>query len=335
MSSRLPLRLRWTVEAASRLHFGLLSFGATDDRPQYGGVGLMIGRPGLCLSSMDADRFGCEGPLATRVAEFANRWLESQTITELPPCRLQVQRVAQQHAGLGTGTQLGLSVAAILWHCSQGESESGHLSTRPPATTLARTVGRGARSSIGTFGFDTGGLIFERGKRPGERIGELAAQIRLPESWRVVIFTPIAGSGLSGQAEQQAFASMPTVPDEVTQRLLRIAHDEIVPNARAGRLSDLGDAIYRYGYEAGNCFATQQGGPFANKTVERWIGAIRGRGVAGAGQSSWGPSVFAIVQHQTDAEQLAEWFAQDVARGSTVETCITPIANQGATVTSS
>ena len=82
-------------------------------------------------------------------------------------------------------------------------------------------------------------------------------------------------------------------------------HNEMAPAAATGDCTRFGEAVYRYGRLAGSCFAAVQGGPFANPAIERLVETIRGEGVAGVGQSSWGPTVFAITPNQPAAERLA------------------------------
>jgi predicted sugar kinase len=67
-----------------------------------------------------------------------------------------------------------------------------------------------------------------------------------------------------------------------------------------------GDAVYRFGRLAGECFSAVQDGPFASAEIERLVDSIRAFGVPGAGQSSWGPSVFAVTDGDEEAQQLIE-----------------------------
>ena len=99
------------VSAPSRLHFGLLSLGA-QDRRQYGGAGVMIDAPGLRLSLRPAERLAAAGPLAERALALARRFAAQSGLGEEPSVQIDVEAAAPEHAGLGTGTQLALSIAA-------------------------------------------------------------------------------------------------------------------------------------------------------------------------------------------------------------------------------
>jgi predicted sugar kinase len=75
--------------------------------------------------------------------------------------------------------------------------------------------------------------------------------------------------------------------------------------------ASFGEAVYRFGRLAGECFAAVQGGLFASPQTARIIEAIRNHGVQGVGQSSWGPTVFAIVESEARASELVDRLRND------------------------
>lgn len=320
MSQNSP-SLRVRVTAPSRLHCGMLSFGRPDV-PQFGGVGVMVQRPGLELECTSASRFEVEGPLAKRAADFARRVHRALGFDELPPVRVQVRRAPPDHVGLGTGTQLGMAVAAGL-----------HAYWQLDATTaeLAACAERGVRSAIGVHGFERGGLIVEAGKLPGEILGRLAARVALPERWRFVLIIPPHSPGLSGEAERRAFAELPAVPPTTTDRLWSEVEERLLPAARSGDYTTFSRSLYAYGLAAGRCFATSQGGPFASPRIEQLVAAIRQRGVEGVGQSSWGPAIFALLPDEDAAMQFVATCEGDPDFRD-AEMTIAPIDNRGATI---
>ncbi len=69
----------------------------------------------------------------------------------------------------------------------------------------------------------------------------------------------------------------------------------------AGDLDGFGEAVFEFNRRAGEPFAAAQGGAYAGPEVEAVVATIRGQGVKGVGQSSWGPSVFSVVRSAADA----------------------------------
>jgi beta-ribofuranosylaminobenzene 5'-phosphate synthase len=284
------------VRAPCRLHFGMFSFGHTD-RSQFGGIGVMIDPPAVELTFTPAAQFKVRGTLAERTKAFAEMAAASWRLPSLPACEICV-RSPRDHIGLGVGTQLGLSVAAGLRRFLN--------LPELPAEALAADVGRGTRSAIGTHGFQRGGLIVDSGHRSRQPVGKLARRIAVPEEWRFVLVVPVGQRGLAGSCEADAFARLPPVPDDVTRRLQQITEHDLLPAVDRADCAAFGDAVYRFGRLAGECFSAVQGGPFANREIGQLIEAIRDYGVSGVGQSSWGPTVFAICSSPSEAEALVD-----------------------------
>jgi beta-ribofuranosylaminobenzene 5'-phosphate synthase len=282
----------------------MFSFGRAD-RPQFGGVGVMVGTPGVELTISPAAHFSVEGDRAERVGAFVKAAAAAWGITAAPSCRIVV-RSPQDHTGLGVGTQLGLAAAAGL------RAFLGLPSI--PVELLAESVGRGGRSAVGMYGFERGGLIVEEGRRPAEASSSrLVEQVPIPESWRFVLVRPLNAAGLAGEPESAAFSQLPPVPDAVTNELWRIAGAQLLPAVKAADCSAFGEAVYRFGWLSGECFSAAQGGPFASARIAELVDKIRGYGVPGVGQSSWGPTVFAITASEKEAGELVRWLERGLA----------------------
>jgi len=311
------------VHAPSRIHLGLLSFGH-DDRP-FGGVGLMIRPPGLDLHFRSAREFTAAGPLANRVKQFAQGWARFHGHSSLPDCQVTVQQAPGEHVGLGTGTQLGLSVVAGL----------SRFLGMPDLSTgeLAACAGRAARSAIGTHGFVHGGLLVERGRLASDPIAALECRLPIPDQWRLVLVRPAEETGLSGQAEQQAFGRLPAVPDEVTVRLLEEIQQQMLPALADGHFAAFSESVYRYGNLAGRCFTSIQGGPYNGKALNQRVDWLRSLGLAGVGQSSWGPTLFVLAENQQHAEQVVGQLDQ-CPSGQQLLVEIAAPCNQGAEIRS-
>jgi beta-RFAP synthase len=295
------------VVAPSRLHFGLFHVPggggkvvSQEDR-LYGGVGLMIDCPAVVVT-WRADGTGrrVEGVHAERVQQFAARFEASLPPAKRRPYALLVERCPDQHIGLGVGTQLGLATAKAL---AVGAG-CGHWS----AVTLATRIGRGERSAVGIHGFDHGGLIVEAGKRPGEPVSPLWYHVRLPESWRVVLVLWPQTRFWYGQLEHWAFTHAAT---GAVARLRRLAVEGIVPAAREGDLQAFGEAVYDFNRLAGEPFRLCQGGIYASPWIESWVTRLRRSGIRGVGQSSWGPTVFAIVGDEETARHCVRRWQND------------------------
>jgi len=308
------------IVAPSRLHFGMLSVH------RFGGVGAMVALPALHITIRPAQRLECAGRLAPRIRKIAAQIAACDAGlgagSELR-CRIEVVGAPRQHVGLGSGTQLAMAIAAGL----------NALAGRPPldAAQLARLAGRGERSAIGLHGFVHGGLLFEEGKTAAEEISPLAGRVAMPEAWRFVLLCPRSAEGLSGRLERRAFARLPEAPAEWTDRLRRLARETLLPAAEAGRFEEFSEALYCYGYLAGLSFAAIQGGPFANPRLASLVQWIRGQGIRGVGQSSWGPLLFALTPDESAARDLIAELERRSDRAD-LDIQVSPANNRGAEI---
>lgn len=287
---------RVLVRTPCRLHFGLTSLGHSCDRPQFGGVGVMVDTPGVHLEIVPGKSFSIEGPLSERVAAFTECIFRQLQFHIPPELHLQVIAAPRQHTGLGVGSQLGLAIAA-------GLAESLGFPWRDP-TRLCQLTGRGRRSAVGTHGFLMGGLVVDGGHLPQEPLGRLTFQNPLPTDWHFVLFTPPQLAGRSGKDEDRAIANLPAVSDEVTEELETLVANRIIPAVHGNNFDNFAQAVYDFGCLAGNCFSAEQGGTFYSPATARLVAWLREQGYPGVGQSSWGPTVFAITPTLQKAECL-------------------------------
>ncbi|TWT66287.1 hypothetical protein Pla123a_46810 [Posidoniimonas polymericola] len=311
------------VRAPSRLHFGLFSFNDPRCPLSYGGVGAMVDTPGVRLNVAVDDRVVVpDGPLAARVGELAERVLNQPGIS-INGCHAELEGEPRHHIGLGVGTQLGMSVAAGLFALSGRGSSS--------ADQLAAASGRGQRSAIGAHGFCRGGLLIDGGhQRPGV-LGSLAQREDLPNEWRFVLVIPIGETGLANESERRAFASLPAPSEATTRRLHQLAVAELAPAAAESDYERFAESLYDYGLTAGGCFGPVQGGPFATTAIERRVDLIRSLGFPGCGQSSWGPTVYALAPDEASAKRLVDLLGAEPA-AERCELIVAAPCNTGAEV---
>jgi beta-RFAP synthase len=171
---------------------------------------------------------------------------------------------------------------------------------------LARLVGRGDRSAVGTHGFSSGGLLVEGGKRRPGDLSPLVVRVPFPENWRVVLVLPPVPSGLHGERERRAFESLPPWPLATIDALSRLVLLGMLPALAEEDVPSFGEALYDFNVRVGQQFAAIQGGTYAHPAVAQIVAWLREQGISGVGQSSWGPTVFATVSDQERADTLAQ-----------------------------
>ena len=328
---------RVTVSTGSRLHFGLLTHRPATGR-EFGGLGVMIDSPGwtVSVSARDSssdtmsDQITVSGSAesdcpetANRVAMFTQRFRETQT-GDFSSLDISVSKAIPSHRGLGSGTQLALATARAINGSLNYENVS--------AAELAEATGRGLRSAVGTWGFESGGLIVDSGKLETDSVGSLAARLEFPADWRFLLIAPDRFSGLSGTDEVAAFRELPGMPQQTTDALCRLIIMEILPAVQDRDFERVSAAFEEYGHRAGEYFAPAQGGVFIDPRMEDFGRLLAENGIEGFAQTSWGPTCAALcesdgmarqaielVQSSTDADHYQFSIARPLNRGAKVE----------------
>lgn len=280
------------VEVPARLHLGMFDLTGSLGR-RFGGIGAAISHPAVVIEATLGTELAAEGPEAARVLEFARRYLLA---TGTPGgAHLRVVTAIPNHVGLGSGTKLALAVARALAELH------GH-----PADpqVLALAVGRAQRSAIGLWTFGQGGIVVEGGRREGGGPAPLLARYEAPRSWRVVLAIPSGSRGLHGAAEVAAFERL-SPPAATAAAISHLVLMALLPALVEGELAEFGRALTAVQQLVGQSFGPAQGGTFANAAVARLVAGLLDAGAAGAGQSSWGPAVYALAAGDAEAARLA------------------------------
>lgn len=308
LASRPHLSVRTVcVDAPGRLHLGFLDPAGSLGRA-FGSLGLVIDgfTTEVELAAASSDRLTGDTPAAQAELDRAGAFLQllRERSGRHAPLSLRLRQVLPPHAGFGSGTQLACAIgrAFATWHGLD-------LNT----ATLAQWLGRGLRSGVGIAGFDAGGLLVDGGPGTDGLPAPLLSRVAFPAAWRIVVAQDPSHRGLSGSAEKKAIAALPPLPQASAADICHQVLMRILPGAASAAFAPFAAGVHRMQQLLGEHFAPAQGGAFTSPAVGRlmqWIAEANRDAKAGPsaaiGQSSWGPTGFAIVQSQARAEALVE-----------------------------
>jgi beta-ribofuranosylaminobenzene 5'-phosphate synthase len=150
----------------------------------------------------------------------------------------------------------------------------------------------------------------------------------MPEEWRCVLAFPDAEPGLSGGAEEEAFRQLRPDPER-TAVIAQVVLTALLPALVERDLDEFGAALTRVQRLVGDAFASVQGGTFHPRSAAL-VDALLRLGVAGAGQSSWGPAVYGIAGSEEHGQEVARRVAAELGGRGRVE--VVPFDNHGASV---
>jgi beta-ribofuranosylaminobenzene 5'-phosphate synthase len=316
------------VSVGGRLHFGFQNLSLAHRR-LYGGVGVALGTPRLVLTAGRHDAVDCPEDGARPYVERAVDCLD------VPGATVTVDEPLPRHAGLGSGTQLAL---AALVAVAGAYDQSVDPRERAPA------LGRGGRSGIGVATFERGGFVVDGGHptelfttappEPGEwAVPPVVARHTLPTDWRFVVAVPDTEPGPSGEQEDASMRSVVESADPgIAEDVAQLVTQHLLPAAATGDRPAFGEAVARLGRLNGAWYADEQGGvyrPPAGRVIEALSGVPAATGV---GQSSWGPSVYALTS-AGNADEVADAARETLDAVGGGEVLVTTPRNEGATVT--
>ncbi|WP_332674003.1 beta-ribofuranosylaminobenzene 5'-phosphate synthase family protein [Aromatoleum sp.] len=296
------------VEAPARLHLGFLDPSASLGR-RFASLGLVIDGMSTHLSVARAAYDVVEVPQscgdATRERLARHVDLLKRETGLRSPLHVMLHRAPPVHAGLGSGTQLALAVGRAFAACHGLELETRR---------VAALLGRGERSGVGIAGFDRGGLLLDGGPGAAGTVAPLLAQAVFPPRWRVLVVLDDRLDGLHGSQERAAMDRLAPFPRELAAELCHQVVMRLLPGVMEGMFEPFADGISTVQRMIGDYFAPAQGGSmYTSASVGRFLEWIRPRYCAGIGQSSWGPTGFAVLP---SAERAAEVIAAARAAGA-------------------
>jgi len=291
------------VCAAGRLHLGFLDPSGSLGR-RFGSIGLVVDgfQTEVAIASAARDEWHADTPSGAAQLDRAVACVQRlrEQCGRVAPLALRLRSALPVHAGLGSGTQLALAV---------GRAFARWQGLDLPTATLAAWLGRGQRSGIGIAGFDQGGLLVDGGPGADASPAPLLARLPVPEAWRVVVVLDERVQGLSGARERQAIAALPALARPQAAELCHQVLMRVLPGVACAEFAAFAAGVNRVQELLGAHFAPAQGGSaWTSASVGRLLQWVRGHAGDGAavGQSSWGPTGFAIVPSAAAAQRLLD-----------------------------
>ncbi|MFB6177029.1 MAG: beta-ribofuranosylaminobenzene 5'-phosphate synthase family protein [Halobaculum sp.] len=316
-----------TVETGARLQFGFQNLALAHER-LYGGVGVALAEPRLVLTAERAEETVGDAPVESYLDAVVD-------LLDVPGARVTVEESFERHAGLGSGTQLALSALVAVARAYDRDVDPR---ARAPA------LGRGGRSGVGVATFERGGFVVDAG-HPTERftadrpadgnwtVPPVAARHPIPDDWRFLIVVPDAEPGRAGEGEESSIRAVVESADPaVADRIAGVIARRLLPAVAEGALDRFGSAVREMGRLNGTWFADEQGGVYRPPVGDLVAELADAPAVAGVGQSSWGPAVYAVTDaERADAARAAGRAALDSA-GVDGDVRVVAGRNRGATV---
>ena len=293
--NRSPSPASVTVTVPARLHLGFLDLNGGLGR-RFGSIGLAINGLKTSITFNAASQLRVTGPENERVRGYLQVMQRALDIENT--CHVRIDEVVPAHAGLGSGTQIALAVAAGV-----RRFHGLPLDVRGDAIRLER----GARSGVGIGLFDHGGLVVDGGRGPLTTAAPVVSRMPFPEQWRILVVLDPHRQGVHGPDEREVFSKLAPSSDGQAAHLCRLVLMKALPALAECDIAGFGSAIKEMQVLLGDYFAAIQGGSrFSSPDVAAALAALEDEGAYGIGQSSWGPTGFAFAPSAEEANRLVE-----------------------------
>lgn len=290
-----------TVQSSARLHMGFFDLHGGLGR-KFGSIGLSLEEPKLVIEVRATEALDVFGGATLPIAVIS----KAKSITQQLFARLHLKHSLElnvlqsipEHAGLGSGTQLALAIGAAVSQLYRLDLTTAK---------IAELTGRGGRSGIGIGAFDYGGVLIDGGRASSAghvatTTPPLLARYDFPEDWRILLIFDTSQPGIHGEQEKIAFTQLPVFSENLAAHLCRHVLMQAMPALIEHDLAAFGHSIQTLQTHVGDYFSPAQGGRYASKLVGEVLQHLEGIGAPCFGQSSWGPTGFAIFENTIEAE---------------------------------
>ena len=322
MSSASVVHNKVSVTTSARLHMGFFDLNGNLGR-RFGSIGLSLQNPVTALTIAPANKTSATGPVAERAIKIAEQIMQALDLGG--GVHIELAQAIPEHSGLGSGTQLSLAIGMAISHL---------FGLNLSVQQIASATQRGMRSGIGLGTFIHGGLIVDGGRAPTSSVPPVVEQADFPEDWPILLIFDQSHQGVHGAQEIAAFKELPEFPAESSAILCRHVLMQALPAAAERDLKSFGEAIQALQVMTGDYFAPAQGGArYTSPLVAQVLTVLQQNGVHCFGQSSWGPTGFAVFENHQQAEmqlqQLRNKFsAQSNAQFANLKFELTRVNNE-------
>lgn len=284
--------MKVTVKTPARLHLGLIDLNGDLGR-MFGGLGVGIDHPNVLIEAQNSNEYIVTGSEVELTKTLVNKFCLNYHVQ--PRIHIHIAATIPSHVGLGSGTQLALAVAVAL---------SKLLGVKASVPDMAVAMGRTKRTSIGTNIFMQGGFVVDGGKNlKTNAVPPLIYRQSFPKDWRFVIAIPNQTKGLSSAEENKAFSKLSAMPSCDVAKICRFTMFKLLPALAENDIQSFGEALTEIQLLTGKYFAEAQGGTYSSLAIADCVEFMKQTGAYGVGQSSWGPTVYAVVKKE-QAKQL-------------------------------
>ncbi len=305
------------IISPARLHFGFLNLGQ-NKKNSLGGIGLSINKFQTIIKVKKYHKLVVEGDVSNKGYGYVKNFCKKNKIK--PNFLVNIEKLTPEHIGLGSGTQLALSIGMAI-----NKLNNLNLSI----IEIGRMLNRGIRSSVGLSNFVHGGFIIDLGIE--NNFFSNLSKINFPDKWKIILIIHERNKGIYGSKEIKAFTKLKKSTKNIFN-LQSLVLKETYPYLVEKNFNAFSESITKIQGYMGKYFNKIQGGKYSSKIVSKVINFSKETKIKGYGQTSWGPTGFILLSNKENAQKIKYRLEKKFANCNDLKFIICSGKNTGATI---
>ena len=283
-----------TIIAPARIHIGFLDLEKKSMR-KFGSIGLTISDfyYRIKIEKFTKIEVICENKLLkNKIINIIKKFQIKYPISKF---KITVFEEIPIHNGLGSGTQLALSLGYLI-------SKFNNLSIS--VDQISKFLNRGLRSGVGIQSFKKGGFNIDVGKLVGSSSPPLnILNLKWPREWKILLILDKNIMGVHGKKEIEEFKELQEINVNQANLNYKALVMNIVPGLLEKNFNEFSKGVRIIQDNMSRIF---HGGvnKFASKNVEKIFSNLKNNRIKSFGQASWGPTGFLFFENSKIRNQL-------------------------------
>ena len=286
-----------TLNSPARIHIGFLDL-EKDSLRKYGSLGLTVTKffYKIRIESSNKLEIDCKNKLTkSKILKIIDILKKENDLSNF---KISVCDEIPAHNGLGSGTQLALSVGYLIAEFNKLKLDINQ---------LAFLFRRGRRSGIGIECFKKGGFNIDAGKLKGSIKPPLSIfNMKWPKDWKILLILDKNLEGLHGKKEVQEFKELKKIHKNKTNLNCKSLLMNIIPGLIEKNFEEFTKGIRAIQDMMSETFYGKRT-KYASISIEKIFKNLNKKGIKCYGQSSWGPTGFVFVENSKKRNELSKY----------------------------
>ncbi len=289
-----------TLNSPARIHIGFLNMEKTGLR-KFGSLGLTISKFSYIIQIEKSNKIeiSCNDPTLSN--KIKNIIILLRQHLNFSNFKIHVLSKIPMHSGLGSGTQLALSIGYLITKLNKIKFDVNYIAT---------ILKRGSRSGIGIESFKNGGFNIDVGKlKKSSRPPLNILNLKWPVEWKIILLFDKNIIGIHGKDEVKEFETLREPDTNYSNENCKNLLMKIIPGLMEKNFTEFSDGVRIIQNNMSKTFYKKKN-KFASKTIEKIFNNLYKMDCNSYGQSSWGPTGFIFCENTKKRNELLNYLEE-------------------------